>query len=38
MPIADNLPLKVFLCHAHSDAVAVRALHNRLTKAVCESV
>ncbi len=25
-------PLKVFLCHAHSDATAVRALYNRLVK------
>ena len=25
-------PLKVFLCHAHSDAAAVRALYNRLVK------
>jgi len=25
-------PLKVFLCHAHSDAPAVRALYNRLVK------
>lgn len=27
-----NRPVKVFLCHAHSDAVAVRALYNRLVK------
>ena len=25
-------PLKVFLCHARSDATAVRALYNRLIK------
>ena len=25
-------PLKVFLCHAHSDAIAVHALYNRLLK------
>jgi predicted Rossmann-fold nucleotide-binding protein len=27
----EKRPLKVFLCHAHSDAEAVRALYNRLT-------
>ena len=32
MPITDKRPLKVFLCPAHSDATAVRALYNRLTK------
>jgi hypothetical protein len=32
MPSIAKRPLKVFLCHAHSDAVAVRALYNRLTK------
>jgi hypothetical protein len=26
----SSRPLKVFLCHAHSDAAAVRALYNRL--------
>ena len=25
-------PLKVFLCHAHSDVPAVRALYNRLVR------
>ena len=28
----DKRLLKVFLCHAHSDAAAVRALYARLTK------
>ena len=28
----SSRPLKVFLCHAHSDAAAVRALYNRLVK------
>ncbi|GAB4545841.1 MAG: hypothetical protein Fur002_20320 [Anaerolineales bacterium] len=28
----DNRPLKVFLCHAHADRDAVRALYARLTK------
>jgi hypothetical protein len=32
MPSLGNRPLKVFLCHAHSDAAAVRALHARLIK------
>jgi len=32
MPTTDKRPLKVFLCHAHSDATAVRALYNRLVK------
>ncbi len=32
MPSTDKRPLKVFLCHAHSDAPAVRALYNRLVK------
>ena len=32
MPTADKRPLKVFLCHAHSDATAVRGLYNRLVK------
>ena len=32
MPSTDKRPLKVFLCHAHSDAPAVRALYNRLCK------
>lgn len=31
MPM-EKLPLKVFLCHAHSDAEAVRALYDRLTR------
>jgi TIR domain len=31
MPEAKR-PLKLFLCHAHSDAPAVRALYNRLVK------
>ena len=31
MPEAKR-PLKVFLCHAHSDATAVRALYNRLVE------
>jgi len=28
----DKRPLKVFLCHAHADRDAVRALYARLTK------
>ncbi len=32
MSISDKRPLKVFLCHAHSDVPAVRALYNRLVK------
>lgn len=32
MPTAAKRPLKVFLCHAHSDATAVRALYNQLVK------
>ena len=28
----EKRPLKVFLCHAHSDAKAVRAIYNRLTQ------
>src|SRR5688572_5590849 len=28
----ERRPLKVFLCHAHSDVAAVRALYTRLTK------
>jgi len=28
----DKRPLKVFLCHAHSDVAAVRVLYTRLTK------
>ena len=31
MPITDKRPLKVFLCHAHADRDAVRALYTRLT-------
>ena len=30
--VDNNRPLKVFLCHAHADRDAVRALYNRLTK------
>jgi len=32
MAIPDKRPLKVFLCHAHADRDAVRALYNRLVK------
>ena len=32
MPTTDKRPLKVFLCHARSDAIDVRALYNHLTK------
>jgi len=32
MPPTDKRPLKVFLCHAHADRDAVRALYTRLTK------
>ena len=32
MPTTDKRPLKVFLCHAHADRDAVRALYARLTK------
>ncbi len=32
MPTFGKRPLKVFLCHAHSDATVVRTLYNRLTK------
>jgi len=32
MPATDKRPLKVFLCHAHSDATVVYALYNRLAK------
>jgi hypothetical protein len=32
MPITDNRPLKVFLCHAHADRDPVRALYSRLAK------
>jgi hypothetical protein len=28
----SSRPLKVFLCHAHADRDAVRALYTRLTK------
>jgi len=32
MPSVDNKrPLKVFLCHAHADREAVKALYTRLT-------
>ena len=31
--LTDQRPLKVFLCHAHSDAAAVRALYSRLKRA-----
>ncbi len=31
MPTTDKRPLKVFLCHAHSDKDAVKALYSRLT-------
>ena len=31
MPTTDKRPLKVFLCHAHADRDAVRALYTRLT-------
>ena len=31
MPTTDKRPLKVFLCHAHADRDAVRALYARLT-------
>ena len=30
--LSSPRPLKVFLCHAHSDATAVRALYDRLTQ------
>lgn len=30
--IATKRPLKVFLCHAHADRDAVKALYTRLTK------
>jgi hypothetical protein len=30
--VSDKRPLKVFLCHAHSDKIAVRDLYLRLTK------
>jgi TIR domain len=32
MPTTDKRLLKVFLCHAHADRDAVRALYSRLTK------
>jgi hypothetical protein len=32
MPKMPERPLKVFLCHAHSDKDAVKALYARLTK------
>lgn len=32
MSTTDKRPLKVFLCHAHSDVAVVRALYTRLTK------
>jgi len=32
MTTTDKRPLKVFLCHAHSDKDAVKALYTRLTK------
>jgi len=32
MPVTDKRPLKVFLCHPHSDKDAVKALYTRLTK------
>jgi TIR domain len=32
MPTFGKRPLKVFLCHARSDATAVRALYNRLVR------
>ncbi len=31
MPSVDR-PLRIFLCHAHADRDAVRALYARLTK------
>jgi hypothetical protein len=31
MPTTDKRPLKVFLCHAHSDKDTVKALYTRLT-------
>ena len=31
MTTTDKRPLKVFLCHAHSDKNAVKALYTRLT-------
>lgn len=32
MPTTDKRPLKVFLCHAHSDVAAVRTLYSRLKR------